>query len=110
MLGTSWTVQAWADCPLGNDAAANLSLTVFTVPMVWLLMTVLLAVIHLRLRATTDAGEWPFRAFVLVLAALVLMVLYRGGMSSPLPIEPGGTCMEGWPVFPFTGKPGPGPS
>ncbi|MER5863597.1 hypothetical protein [Kitasatospora sp. NPDC002040] len=109
LLGTRWTTQAWADCPLGNDAAARSGLLLLTVPAVWLLTTALLIALQFLLRAKTGPDEHLFRWVVVLAAAVVLTLLYRAGMGWPEAIEPGGPCMQGWPLFPFGSKPGPGP-
>ncbi|MFI9291760.1 hypothetical protein H4W23_02150 [Streptomyces gardneri] len=103
--GTVWTVRSWASCPLGNDASGNVGL-LMTLTVVWLCMTLLLLLIQLAMR------RWPIRGgraavwLAPLAAAAALTLLYRLGMDWPHH-PPGGECMEGYPLFPFTGKPGP---
>ena len=103
--GTVWTVRSWASCPLGNDASNNIGLQMM-MPVVWLCVTVLLLLLQLALR------RWPLGSGRAVMwlaplaGAVALTLLYRWGMGWPYH-PPGGGCMEGYPLFPFTGKTGP---
>ncbi|CAM5619981.1 hypothetical protein SNARM312S_06985 [Streptomyces narbonensis] len=77
-----------------------------TLPVVWLCMTLLLHLLQLALR------RWPLRGgraamWLAPLAGVIaLTLLYRIGMDWPYH-PPGGRCMDGYPLFPFTGKTGP---
>ncbi|MFE7581516.1 hypothetical protein ACFU5Y_08120 [Streptomyces gardneri] len=77
-----------------------------TLLVVWLCMTLLLLLIQLAVRS------WPFRGgraavwLAPIAAAVALTLLYRLGMDWPYQ-PPGGACMDGYPLFPFTGKTGP---
>ncbi|MER5198082.1 hypothetical protein ACWD3J_32455 [Streptomyces sp. NPDC002755] len=103
--GTMWTIRSWADCPLGNDAGNNIGLQMM-MPVVWLCMTLLLLLLQLALL------RWPLRGGQAVMwlapltVAVALTLLYRFGMGWPYQ-PPGGQCVEGYPLFPFTGKTGP---
>lgn len=104
--GTVWTVRDWAVCPLGNDAGAGFGLTFGTAPRVFVVMTFLLVVVQIGLRALV----LPFRAvsavqwLVPVAAGVALTVLYRVGMQWPAHL-PDGSCFEGYPSMPFGTKP-----
>lgn len=108
-VGTSLTARAWSGCPLGNDAAGSTFLVIGTTPLVWLAMTAALLLCQLSLwglalplpALRSIQWLWPVTAVVL------LTVVYRAGMQSPV-VHPDGTCREGYPLFPFEPKQGPG--
>jgi hypothetical protein len=109
-VGTCLTARAWSDCLMGNDAAGNTFLVVGTTPLVWLAMTAALLLCQLSLWSLALPFPalrcvqwlWPITAVVL------LTVVYRAGMQSPV-VHPDGTCMEGYPLFPFEPKQDPSP-
>ncbi|MEU3604734.1 hypothetical protein AB0E83_04650 [Streptomyces sp. NPDC035033] len=103
--GTAWTARAWADCPLGNDAGGTVGLLV-TMVGVWLCMTLLLLLLPLVWRRRPLRGGRAARWLVPLAAAVALTLLYRAGMGWPHH-PPGGPCVEGYPLFPFTGGTGP---
>ncbi|MFJ6543009.1 hypothetical protein ACIQMP_20500 [Streptomyces sp. NPDC091385] len=101
--GTVWTARSWASCPLGNDASNHVGLWM-TTAVVWLCLTLLLLLLQYALRRLPlPGGQW----LGLLTGALALTLLYRLGMDWPYH-PPGGDCVEGYPLFPFTGKTGPG--
>ncbi|WP_405458836.1 hypothetical protein OG786_17085 [Streptomyces sp. NBC_00101] len=97
--------EAWEECPLGNDASGNAGLTV-TMTAVWFCVALLLGLLQLTLRRWPLPGGRPVRWIAPLVAAVALPVLYRAGMEWPYH-PPGGDCLDGFPVFPFTGKTGP---
>jgi hypothetical protein len=105
--GTVWTVRSWASCPLGNDASNDIGLTLL-MPVVWLCMTLLLLLLQLALRGWLPGGRGRRAAKWLapLMMVIALTLLYRLGMGWPVH-PPGGLCVEGYPLFPFTGKTGP---
>ncbi|MGQ4365046.1 hypothetical protein [Streptomyces sp. SAS_272] len=103
--GTAWTVRSWADCPLGNDVSNDIGLQM-TMPVVWLCMTLLMLLTQLVLRRRPLPGGRAAMCLALLAAAVTLTLLYRFGMGWP-GRPPEGECMEGYPLFPFTGKTGP---
>ncbi|WP_018544056.1 hypothetical protein [Streptomyces sp. LaPpAH-108] len=104
--GTVWTARSWASCPLGNDASNNVGLWM-TTAAVWLCLTPLLLLLQLALRHLPLPGGSAATWLALLTGALALTLLYRLGMDWPHH-PPGGDCLEGYPLFPFTGKTGPG--
>ncbi|MBY8877641.1 hypothetical protein [Actinacidiphila acidipaludis] len=109
-VGMCLTARAWSDCPLGNDAAGETYLVIGTTPLVWFAMTAALLLCQLSLwGATLPLPGLRCLQWVLPVAVAVLLtVLYRAGMHSPV-VQPDGTCMEGYPHFPFEPKQNPGP-
>ncbi|MFF3715263.1 hypothetical protein [Streptomyces prasinus] len=103
--GTAWTIRSWASCPLGNDASNNIGLQML-MPVVWLCMTLLLFLLQLALRRWRPQGGVAAMWLVPLAAVIALTLLYRFGMGWPYH-PPGGECVEGYPLFPFTGKTGP---
>ncbi|MFJ9951136.1 hypothetical protein [Kitasatospora sp. NPDC091207] len=106
VVGTWLTIQAWNDCPLGNNFSNNIGLNFGTVPAVWLAMTVTLALLQAVLQTHPLPGGRTVNRLAPVLAAVALTAIYRVGMEWPY-FQPDGRCFEGYPLFPFTGKPGP---
>ncbi|MCP3766639.1 hypothetical protein [Streptomyces sp. MAR25Y5] len=103
--GTAWTVRSWASCPLGNDASNNIGLQMM-MPVVWICMTLLLLLLQLVLRRWPPRGGEAAMWIASLAAVIALTLLYRSGMGWPYHL-PGGKCVEGYPIFPFTGKTGP---
>ncbi|MGW4195488.1 hypothetical protein [Streptomyces sp. NPDC005004] len=103
--GTVWTARSWASCPLGNDASNTIGLWM-TTAAVWLSLTLLLLLLQLALRRLPLPGARVTSRLALLAGAAALTLLYRLGMDWPYH-PPGGDCMEGYPLFPFTGKTGP---
>jgi hypothetical protein len=103
--GTAWTVRSWASCPLGNDAGNNVGL-LMTLSVVWLCMTAVLLLLQLALRRRLLRGGRAAVWLAPVAAVIALTFLYRLGMDRPYH-PAGGPCVEGCPLFPFTGKTGP---
>ncbi|MEW2130387.1 hypothetical protein [Streptomyces sp. NPDC005435] len=104
--GTFWTARSWSNCPLGNDAGNNLGLQL-TMLAVWPCLTLLLLLLQLALQLRPLRGGLATAWLLLLTGAAVLTLLYRLGMDWPYD-PPGGDCMDGYPLFPFTGKTGPG--
>ncbi|MFF0739310.1 hypothetical protein ACFYVL_02820 [Streptomyces sp. NPDC004111] len=104
--GTVWTIHSWADCPLGNDAGGNLGLHALLLVM-WLCMTLLLALLQFVIQRWPLPGGRATRWLVLLVGAVALTLLYRVGMDWPY-YPAAGPCVDGYPLFPFTGKTGPG--
>ncbi|MBO1335471.1 hypothetical protein [Streptomyces sp. VRA16 Mangrove soil] len=104
--GTAWVVRSWASCPLGNDAGGNVGLK-FLMLVMWCGLTVALLLLQLVLRRWPLPGGRAVAWLAPAAAALVLTLLYRWGMEWPRH-TPGVPCTDGYPVFPFTGKTGPG--
>lgn len=108
-VGTWLTARAWIDCPLGNDAAGSTALLIGTTPLVWLAMTAVLLLCQLSLWALAlplpalRCVQW----LLPVTAVVILTVVYRTGMQSPV-IPADGTCTQGYPPFPFEPKYDPG--
>jgi len=104
-VGTWLTERAWADCPLGNDAAAGFSLTVGTTSVVWAAMTAVLIVSQVALWAFAlpVPGLRCVQWLLPVATVVVLTVVYRAGMQSPV-IHPDGSCYDGYPFLPFQSK------
>jgi hypothetical protein len=103
--GTVWTVRSWADCPLGNNFSNNIGLQMM-MPVVWLCMALLLLLTQLALRRWPLPGGRAIMWLALLGVAITLTLLYRFGMGWPYH-PPEGQCVEGYPLFPFTGKAGP---
>lgn len=103
--GTVWTIRSWASCPLGNDASNNIGLQML-MPVVWLCMTLLLLLLQLSLRWWPRRGRRAAMWLAPLGFVVALTLLYRFGMGWPYH-PPGGQCVEGYPLFPFTGKTGP---
>ncbi|MEU7022386.1 hypothetical protein ABZ990_17235 [Streptomyces sp. NPDC046203] len=102
VAGTVWTVRSWADCPLGNSASNQLGLNML-IPVVWLCMTLLLILLQLALWRVHLPGGRPVAWLALLTGAVALTLLYRWGMGWPY-TPSGGACLDGYPLFPFTGK------
>lgn len=106
-VGTAWTQSDWASCPLGSDAGDGFGLVIGIAPRVFVIMTILLVLVQIGLRAlvmplrTVSAVQW----LVPVAAAAGLTVLYRTGMQWP-PHVPVDSCFERWPTMPFGNKRG----
>ncbi|MFJ6139040.1 hypothetical protein [Kitasatospora sp. NPDC092286] len=105
-VGTVWTVRSWAGCPLGNNFSNNIGLQMMTMPAVWLCMTLLLFLLQLALRRRPLPGGRATRWLAPFAAAVLLTLVYRIGMDWPY-FPPDSACLEGYPLFPFTGKTGP---
>lgn len=103
--GTVWTVRSWASCPLGNNVSNNIGLQMM-MPVVWLCMTLLLLLLQAALRRWLLRGGRAAMWLAPLAAVIALTLLYRFGMGWPYH-PPGGQCVEGYPLFPFTGKTGP---
>ncbi|MDX3799268.1 hypothetical protein [Streptomyces sp. AK04-3B] len=69
-------------------------------------MTLLMLLTQLVLRRRPLPGGRAAMCLALLAAAVTLTLLYRFGMGWP-GRPPEGECMEGYPLFPFTGKTGP---
>lgn len=104
-VATGWVARSWRDCPLGNDAINNLGLNLL-MPVAWFCMFLLLVPLGLVLRRWPLPGGGATAWLALFVAVGALTLLYRVGMEWPsFPADR--PCMDGFPVFPFTGKTGP---
>ncbi|MFF7211102.1 hypothetical protein ACFZAU_11255 [Streptomyces sp. NPDC008238] len=102
---TVWVAGSWQSCPLGNDASNTIGLKLL-MPVAWLCMLLLLVPLGLALRGWPPPGGGATAGLALVTAVLALTLLYRVGMEWPSH-PPDRPCMDGYPLFPFTGKTGP---
>ncbi|PJM93266.1 hypothetical protein CG719_24915 [Streptomyces sp. CB01373] len=75
-------------------------------PVVWLCMTLLLLLLQAALRRWLLRGGRAAMWLALLATSIALTLLYRFGMGWPHH-PPGSQCVEGYPLFPFTGKTGP---
>lgn len=103
--GTVWTIRSWASCPLGNNVSNSTGLRMM-MPVLWLCMTLLLLLLQLALRRRPLRGGRAVMWLAPLVVVIALTLLYRFGMGWPYH-PPGGPCVEGYPLFPFTGKTGP---
>lgn len=103
--GTVWTVRSWTDCPLGNNVSNTIGLHMM-MPVVWLCMTLVALLVAGALRRWPLPGGRGTAWLALLGAVIALTLVYRFGMGWPHH-PPDGPCVEGYPLFPFTGRTGP---
>jgi len=100
--GLVYTERAWADCPLGNDAADAFTLNFATLTNVWPVTVLAVTAAQLSVWALSlpvPTLRW-LRWVVPVGVAVLMGVAFRSGMGSPH-VQPDGQCYERFPSVPF---------